>query len=225
MFNALKYFNVSVVGQFSLSDDLHCSPVNQVMIPSKVDTCSDEVFVFFVCNSTTTGGLLSRISRISLATESQIRNCSEEFETYIDNEFFAIERVANLVKVTVKTASVGRKIYDFLRSLCDDKGDYFLLGVISLLLLSLVVVVTICCVQIRKVRPQKRQENKLSAVKQAPQKRDQCEIEMLGGANPAIYCNCEKGQCKDNTRCTCRKAGRKCNKLCHGTKKIKCFNK
>ena len=217
----VDYTNRTLDGQFTLDETLSCPSVQSVKVPSKVEKCTKDLFVFFNCGDVEKSGFLSKAGELSMA--SQTTKCSEDVVVFMENNFLAVKKLSNFVILELKTNGFFQKCISFLHDGFNDIHDW----IKSFIIVCLVVIVIVyfCCFNNSNDIPMDELTSESASV----------TASVSATANPTtkkksqssktkirtVFCKCVK-KCQTHM-CPCKSAGLECAEQCHGGKE--CFNK
>ena len=214
------YSNKTVNGDFYSKEC--CHPIKNLKIPTKVKECTQELFVYFMCNDIEKAGFLTKHKEILNSNAGVL--CSDEKIDLIDWDDLFIQKINDVVIVEAKRLTFWYHARDFIRKSFDDVNDYCYAGFI--VLNNLLVIIFF--VYLQHKRSKSTTENTIAAVHSLkggfalPLKAtiQSCNIQL------ETTCSCSKGEepCNGRYPCSCRTAGKDCTKECHGGRKVNCCN-
>ena len=208
----IEYINRTLDGPFTLEQDevILCPPIASVKIPSKVETCTKGLFIFFNCSDVEKTGFLSKNREISMT--SQPTKCTETLVTFFENNDMSVKKLSNLVFLDIKSNVFLTKMVSFISAGFDDIHDLIKFCIIVLLVIVIII--------IRFVY--RKHSGEPSDVFQMMMVEPSKELPLDHMKNKrSIFCQCIKG-CRMH-KCPCRAAGIDCDEKCHGGKA--CYNK
>ena len=217
----VDYINRTLSGPFTLDETLACPPVENVTIPSKVEKCTKDLFVFFNCGDVVKSGFLSKTREVSMT--SHPTKCNEELVTFLENDYIAVKKLSNFIFLELKTESLFNKFLSFVYAGVDDIHDWIKLFLLFLFIMIVIIMaICLCCLENSNVIPTTEPNNTstttsanttTSASKTTSANTNKNRSQTSSKKKRTIFCQCIK-KCRTHM-CPCKAAGLECVDQCH----------
>ena len=237
------YINTTVEGTFH-SMDPECLIISTLKVPSKVDECTLETFVHYVCGKIEMSGFLTK--NLSIVRQTSVVECQDDLVDTVETGLFVIQKIGNNVLVKLKNKNFFYAV-EFFKSFFDDYNDYcylFLIFVLIVIDITIFVWFKYFLNKRREVEPSDETINKTKSVtggykmnvdqsqsinkkytaNQKPNKKKIQQKKKNVIILMDISCNCKKG-CVSSKYCICLKNNQKCTSKCHQGDLKSCCNK
>lgn len=154
-----EYTNQTLDGKFISTN---CQNVESVKIPSWTSSCTEDVFVYLICNKKEKPGFKNKDSEFienSKKTESK-----DKIVTFLDTDTYSIQRINQAVYVQLKISTIWIQIKNYFARFFDDSNDYFYL---SYVLLSIIIYICVFKLRFKRSLAQSNDENMIELSAQA----------------------------------------------------------
>ena len=120
------YSNKTVNGDFYSKEC--CHTIKKLKVPTKVRECTQELFVYFICNDIEKTGFLTKHKEILSSNTAVL--CSDENTDLIDWDDLFIQKINDVIIVEAKNLSIWYHTKDFIGKSFDDANDFCYVGFI-----------------------------------------------------------------------------------------------
>ena len=235
------YINITVEGTFH-SMDPDCLIISSLKIPSKVNQCTLETFVHYVCGKIEKSGFLAK--NMNILQQTSVIECQDDLVDSVETGLFAIQKIGNNVLVKLKNKSFFYAI-EFIKNFFNDTNDYCYLFLILVMIVIDVILfvwfkyifnkkqsVEPCDVSINKTKSviggyknvnKSQSKNKKNTANRNVNKK-KLKVKKSVIILLDISCGCKKG-CVSSKYCICLKNNQKCTTKCHQGDLNACCNK
>ena len=235
------YFNSTIEGVFH-SMDTECPNISTLKVPGKVNKCTMETFVYYLCKNIEKSGFLTK--NLDIISETNFIECQDNLTDSIETGLFTIQKIGNNVLVKIKNKSLFYAI-EFLKNFFNDTNDYCYIALICVLIFIFIIMFAwfkyilnkkilneSCNNSINNVKSviggYKNKNNSQSVIIEKnniknvnnKKKRNNKSVKVVID----ISCGCTKG-CISSNYCVCLRNNQKCSPNCHGGELKNCCNK
>ena len=129
------YFNSTIEGVFH-SMDTECPNISTLKVPGKVNKCTMETFVYYLCKNIEKSGFLTK--NLDIISETNFIECQDNLTDSIETGLFTIQKIGNNVLVKIKNKSLFYAI-EFLKNFFNDTNDYCYIALICVLIFIFII--------------------------------------------------------------------------------------
>ena len=228
-------------GAFTFDSSLKCAPINSVKVPTKVDHCTKDLFIYYSCNGTETTGFFTKDNEI--VPISKPDSCNDTIMTFFDNNILSVKKLSNFVIFEFKN-NFWIKLLVFLAKSFDDANDFAYLGFLFFIIVVFVSIIVLLLLKVHSLTQnlnrsdnaelgivipadnQPHKKPKTSAEKQIDRttrkKANKNQPKHAAKESDRVIFCIRRKQCR-TLACPCKAAGLECTEFCH--KGTTCHNK
>ena len=105
-----------------------------ITIPNKVEKCTEELLVYYTCDSVQKIGCADKNMNIGACT---LIDCQSTIRSIIDNEYINVRAVDNVILVDIKPFN-WQRIANFFNEFVNDGNDFVYIGLLLALICILI---------------------------------------------------------------------------------------